>query len=246
MKAQVNPTYYFSRKVCLEASLSLLAPAISLPEQTNSSQPDDWTLLTWTASGLTRGNFIHAYIGLGLELNQQLEEDPPLPLTISTPPPQQVEILRILSSGRDWSTNRIKRGDSNIKGHVFVSCLCGQIEAMQKATSTEEGIVKEARKSVEHCLQLMKDKLRDQEAKARSEVDRTLSVDASLDGVDWEAVVSSSLSLRVQYQLTLYRCKIRVWASTFLVNGSSLVGKISIFGVEWLLGGGAWASSQQY
>ncbi|KAI9645554.1 hypothetical protein NHQ30_006296 [Ciborinia camelliae] len=189
IKAKVNPTYYFSRKVCLETSLSLLAPAISLPEQPNSSQPDDWTLLTWTGSGLIKGNYINAYIGLGLELNQQLEEDPPLPLSISAPPPQQVEILRILSGGRDWATNRILRGDTNIKGHVFISCLCGQIEALQKATSTEEGIITEARKSVEHCLQLMKDKLRDQEAKINAEVNRNLSLETGLDGVDWDAVM---------------------------------------------------------
>ncbi|KAF7863219.1 hypothetical protein EAF04_007301 [Stromatinia cepivora] len=189
VKAKVNPTYYFSRKVCLETSLSLLAPAISLPERFNLSEPDDWTLLTWTASGITKGIYIHAYIGLGLELNQQLEEDPPLPLSISAPPPQQLEILRILRSGRDWASNRILRGDTNIKGHVFISCLCGQIEALQKNTSTEEGIITEARKSVEYCLQLMKDKLRDQEAQMNAEVNRNLSMNTGLDGVNWDTVM---------------------------------------------------------
>lgn len=192
VKAKVNPTYYFSRKVCLETSLSLLSPAISLPEQSNPSQPDDWTLLIWTASGITKGNFIHAYIGLGLELNQQLEEDPPLPLSISAPPPQQVEILQKLSSGRDWATNRIKRGDTNIKGHVFISCLCGQIEALQKNTSPEEGMITEARKSVEHCLQLMTDKLRDQEAQINAEMNRNLPSNNGFDGVNWDAIVSIS------------------------------------------------------
>ncbi|KAG4027374.1 hypothetical protein MFRU_030g00110 [Monilinia fructicola] len=189
VKAKVNPTYYYSRKVCLETSLSLLGPTISLPGQSDSSQPDDWTLLIWTASGLTKGNYIHAYIGLGLELNQQLEENPPLPLSINTPPPQQVELLRILSTGRDWSTNRILRGDTNIKGHVFISCLCGQIEALQKATSTEDGIITEARKSVEHCFQLMKNRLRDQEAKISAEVNRNLSIDTGLDNVNWDAAI---------------------------------------------------------
>ncbi|KAJ8071760.1 hypothetical protein OCU04_002076 [Sclerotinia nivalis] len=189
VKAKVNPTYYYSRKVCLETSLSLLAPAISLPERFNLSQPDDWALLTWTSSGITRGIYIHAYIGLGLELNQQLEEDPPLPLSISAPPTQQVEILRILRSGRDWAANRISRGDTNIKGHVFISCLCGQIEALQKNTSTEEGIITDARKSVEYCLQLMKDKLRDQEAQMNAEASRNLSMNTGLDGVNWDAVM---------------------------------------------------------
>ncbi|RAL60354.1 hypothetical protein DID88_000130 [Monilinia fructigena] len=189
VKAKVNPTYYFSRKVCLETSLSLLGPAITLPGQSDSGQPDDWTLLTWTASGLIKGNYIHAYIGLGLELNQQLEENPPLPLSIKNPPPQQVELLRTLSTGRDWSTNRILRGDTNIKGHVFISCLCGQIEALQKAASTEEGIITEARKSVEHCFQLMKNRLRDQEAKISAEVNRNLSIDTGLDNLNWDAVV---------------------------------------------------------
>ncbi|KAF7895301.1 hypothetical protein EAF00_007115 [Botryotinia globosa] len=192
IKAKVNPTYYFSRKVCLETSLSLLAPAISLPEQSNLSQPDDWTLLTWTASGITRGAYIHAHIGLGLELNQQLEEDPPLSLSINPPPPQQVELLRVLRSGRDWSTERIMRGDTNIKGHVFVSCLCGQVEALQKAAPADEGIITEARKSVNHCLQLMTDKYKELEIQISAETNRNLSMNSGLNGVDWDAMMQDA------------------------------------------------------
>ncbi|TGO21656.1 hypothetical protein BPAE_0207g00110 [Botrytis paeoniae] len=192
IKAKVNPTYYFSRKVCLETSLSLLAPAISLPEQLNSSQPDDWTLLTWTASGITRGSYIHAHIGLGLELNQQLEEDPPLSLSINPPPPQQVELLRVLRGGRDWASNRIMRGDTNIKGHVFISCLCGQIEALQKAAPADEGIITEARKSVNHCLQLMMNKYKEQETQISAEANRNLSMNSGLNGVDWDAMMQDS------------------------------------------------------
>ncbi|TGO47500.1 hypothetical protein BOTNAR_0522g00030 [Botryotinia narcissicola] len=192
IKAKVNPTYYFSRKVCLETSLSLLAPAISLPEQSNLSQPDDWTLLTWTASGITRGAYIHAYIGLVLELNQQLEEDPPLSLSINPPPPQQVELLRVLRSGRDWSTKRIMRGDTNIKGHVFVSCLCGQVEALQKAAPADEGITTEARKSASHCLQLMTDKYKEQETQMSADANRNSSMNSGLDCVDWGAMMQDS------------------------------------------------------
>lgn len=220
----------------METSLSLLGPTISLPGQSDSSQPDDWTLLIWTASGLTKGNYIHAYIGLGLELNQQLEENPPLPLSINTPPPQQVELLRILSTGRDWSTNRILRGDTNIKGHVFISCLCGQIEALQKATSTEDGIITEARKSVEHCFQLMKNRLRDQEAKISAEVNRNLSIDTGLDNVNWDAAVSLSFRSNGDCDnLIIYRYKIQVWISNYQANGSFLAGRIIIFGIEMVI-----------
>ncbi|TGO82217.1 hypothetical protein BPOR_0887g00030 [Botrytis porri] len=189
IKAKVNPTYYFSRKVCLETSLSLLGPAISLPGQLNLSQPDDWTLLTWTASGITKGTYIHAHIGLGLELNQQLEEDPPLSFSINPPPPQQSELLRVLRSGRDWASDRIMRGDTNIKGHVFISCLCGQIEALQKGASADEGIIAEARKSVYHCLQLMRNNYKGQETQISAEANRNLSMNSALNGVNWDAMM---------------------------------------------------------
>ncbi|KAF7951395.1 hypothetical protein EAE96_006708 [Botrytis aclada] len=192
IKAKVNPTYYFSRKVCLETSLSLLAPGISLPGQLNLSQPDDWTLFTWVASGITRGSYINAHIGIGLELNQQLEEDPPLSLSINPPPPQQVELLRVLRGGCDWASNRIMRGDTNIKGHVFISCLCGQIEALQKATPADEGIITEARRSVNHCLQLMTDQYKEQERRASAEANRKSSMNSGLNGVDWDVMMRES------------------------------------------------------
>ncbi|KAK6592897.1 C6 zinc finger domain-containing protein [Botrytis cinerea] len=189
IKAKVNPTYYFSRKVCLETSLSLLAPAVSIPGQSNVSQPDDWTLFTWISSGVIKGSYIHAHIGLGLELNQQLEEDPPLSLSINPPPPQQVEILRVLKIGRDWSSERIMRGDTNIKGHVFISCICGQVEALQKGACPNEAIITEARKSVNHCLQLMMDKYKDQETQTSAVANCNLSVDSGLNGVGWDAMM---------------------------------------------------------
>lgn len=122
------------------------------------------------------------------------------------------------------------RGDTNIKGHVFVSCLCGQIEALQKATSTEEGIINEARKSVDHCLRLMTDKYKGQEAQISAEANPGLSMNPGLNGVDWDAMVSVfSCIQHVDQALILYRCKIRMPTSNCQVNGSSLDGRMVIF-----------------
>jgi hypothetical protein len=141
---------------------------------------------------VTQGNAIVAYCSIAIELIQQLEEEPPLPLSRSTPTPQQAQIFRVIQGGRDWAKNRILRGETNVKGHVFTSCLCGQIEAMQKGTSTQEGIVREAQKSVEFCYQLLKDRLASQEAKM-NEVQRDPGVEATADmeDVNWEVMVSS-------------------------------------------------------
>ncbi|PQE18701.1 C6 zinc finger domain-containing protein [Rutstroemia sp. NJR-2017a BBW] len=195
IKAKVNPTYYFSRKVCLETALSLLAPAIKLPQDAESEKPDDWDLYWWTSSGVTQGNAIVAYCSIALELIQQLEEEPPLPLSRSTPTPQQAQIFRVIQGGRDWARNRILRGETNVKGHVFASCLCGQIEAMQNGTSTQEGIVREAQKSVEFCYQLLKDRLAGQEAKTSEEVQGNPGVEAAtadIEDVNWEVMMQDA------------------------------------------------------
>ncbi|KAM3066363.1 hypothetical protein ACMFMG_003128 [Clarireedia jacksonii] len=194
IKAKVNPTYYFSRKVCLEAALSMLAPAIKLPQQSGSEQPDDWDLYWWTSSGVTKDNAIVAYCAVALELIQQLEEEPPLPLSSSTPTPQQAQMFRVIQGGRDWARNRILRGETNVKGHLFVSCLCGQIEAMQQGTSTHDGIVKEAQKSVEFCYQLLKDRLASQEAKMNEEAEQNLGLEptADIQDVNWEVMMQDA------------------------------------------------------
>ena len=87
------------------------------------------------------------------------------------------------------------RGDTNIKGHVFISCICGQVEALQKGACPNEAIITEARKSVNHCLQLMMDKYKDQETQTSAVANCNLSVDSGLNGVGWDAMVSFFLYL---------------------------------------------------
>lgn len=192
IKAKFDPTYYFSRKVCLETALSLLAPAIKLPRESDPEQPDDWDLYWWISGGVTQGNAIISYCTIALELMQQLEEEPPLPLSNGTPTPQQAQIFHVIQGGRDWARNRILRGQTNVKCHLFISCLCGQLEAMQKGTSTHDGIVQEAQKSVEFCYQLLKDRLASQEAKITEDAacNPRLESAADMGDVNWEIMVS--------------------------------------------------------
>ncbi|ORY14921.1 hypothetical protein BCR34DRAFT_559697 [Clohesyomyces aquaticus] len=92
-KAKTDPRYYFSRKMCLDTSLHLLAPT-SVAQQNHSddflsSYSDDWTKLTHHAVGFFKSMFFYSITTVYLELLTQIEEQEqdvaPFP-TPSNPP----------------------------------------------------------------------------------------------------------------------------------------------------------------
>lgn len=72
-KANDNITYYFSRRVCLEASLLLLSYSVSSPLHGMQVQEDDYTRLRVFGCGLFKSILLHASATICLELIVQLQ-----------------------------------------------------------------------------------------------------------------------------------------------------------------------------
>ena len=144
-KARTDPRFYFSRKVCLESSMTILSPEADT----------DFSRLMVTGGGLASEIFASGAFFLCLELITQLEEDGSnmvLQRNKASREPMREAVRKMIS----LSEKRVQIGGNNFKGHVFLSMAMGQIDAMEAGTSPEQGISDAAKKSVEYCHDLLK------------------------------------------------------------------------------------------
>ena len=165
LKARINPKYYFSRKVCLESSLSILSdpPSSQSPHTTNStgmSLEDDYTRLKHLGGGVFRGVLIHAAFNIGLELISQLQEDSSC-FTSESNFHYRKELHKALEGYVELTAARIRAGETNVKGHIFFSCVLAQVNALYACTSAEQGILKALKKSAETSYELLKTRTED-------------------------------------------------------------------------------------
>lgn len=157
VKAKTNPTYYFSRKICLESSLLLLS-------YSPSSQPmdlgiqDDYTRLKLLGKGQFRGVLMHAIMAVCLELMNQLQEDSsPFPSAFKTLSHQ--ELHHAIEDFVDHMLLRIKAGETNVKAYIFLSCILGQINAMQAGTPVEQSMSDSLKRSAEVSYRLLRERI---------------------------------------------------------------------------------------
>jgi hypothetical protein len=168
IKAKTNPTYYFSRKVCLECSLSLLSYSPS-PMETRAK--DEYTRLRVLGGGLFRDVPLHATMIISQELVNQLQEDSSS--FISTPNSlSRREFHKAIEDYVELTLSRIKAGEVNVKGYVFASCVLAQINAMEAGTLIEQSILQALTKGLEVCYRLLK-----------STVEESSSTEPTIEGV---------------------------------------------------------------
>lgn len=150
-KSNDNITYYFSRRVCLEASLVLLAYSVSSPLHGMQVQDDDYTRLRIFGCGLFKSILLHASATICLELIMQLRDDS----SPSTSSLSRNELYSAVRDSVDITRRRIIAGETSVKGHVFFACALGQIDAMQSGTSSEQGVMNAAKTSLESCFSIL-------------------------------------------------------------------------------------------
>lgn len=167
IKSQSDPRYYFSRKVTTDAALAILcyssreAPT-SPPvlDSTGKEVMDDFTRLRAVGGAFYKETILYAGILVCLELVLQLEEDaasgvPPSPSSIAARQP----LLRALDDMVELITTRIKLGENNVKGLLFIEAVRGQIHAMEAGTDVDQAIVEFARLGARKCIELLRTRL---------------------------------------------------------------------------------------
>jgi hypothetical protein len=152
-KAKDDPRYHYSRKVCLEMSLAMFAPAT----EPVPGQEDDWTRMTHRAVGFFKASLLYAMSTVYYELISQIEEQKQnaflfAPLVGSSQPvtlPVQFQSLHtVLSSSHQIALARVRNGETNGKGVVFLACALARIDALVTGTDPEVAVVDAAMRAV--------------------------------------------------------------------------------------------------
>jgi len=156
-KAALEPSYYFSRKICLDASLLLLSYAKPSSASASQAQDDDFTRLTIVGRGAFRSVFLHTTSTVCFEARTELHED-------SSPPTLTISNSLHIQAVRDvvavaWQ--RIQSGETSVKAYVCFGCALAQIEAMQAGISIEPTTMNAAQKCLESYLAILEARVKE-------------------------------------------------------------------------------------
>lgn len=162
--AQNNPTYYFSRKMCVETALKLyraFSTCSPAGASGTASQTDDFTRLSTCGHGAFRAVPIQAILTIYLELLWQAQDErqfrQSLNIDHQLDRPAAVGETDVSSSSGlgngvapshdlldaakysiGWSERRIRTGEVSVKAHIFFSTLFAQAQALQRGASDGE------------------------------------------------------------------------------------------------------------
>ncbi|KAF2476884.1 uncharacterized protein BDR25DRAFT_370687 [Lindgomyces ingoldianus] len=181
IKAKADPKFYYSRKICLDTSLCLLAPTSIAPqpslEHTEMTQEDDWARLTTHCVGFFKSIFLYSTTTVYLELLSQIEEQQedrvPFPTFLVYPAMSSTKIAALAprantgaastpDSTTPLSKNRIKNGETNAKGYVFLACALARIDAIVSGTDPDKAVLSAAKKSAAACADWMRKTYQDE------------------------------------------------------------------------------------
>jgi hypothetical protein len=161
-KAKEDPRYYYSRKICLETSLAIFAPATEGTE-------DDWTRMTHRCVGFFKSFIMYAMTTVYMELTSQIDEQKdasaifaPLITTSSSPAnhpfalPSQFHTLRnVLVLSHETGLERLRNGETNAKGAVFLACALARIDALASGTDPERAVLEAAKRAVKETSEIL-------------------------------------------------------------------------------------------
>jgi hypothetical protein len=162
MKARTDPRFYFSRKVCLDSAITILTyPSTSSPTSPHpfDGPQDDYTRLKLVGAGFFKEVLIYATIIVELELITQLEEESPL-MRNDVERQAREPLKRYVAYMVELSAQRISLGENNIKGHLFISAVSAEIDALERGEDPDPLIAKAAKESAETCYGRLKARIK--------------------------------------------------------------------------------------
>ena len=184
IKAKTNPKYYFSRKTCVDSALQILH---------TRAQDNEYNIFAIPGTGICRSIWVLAITTICFELITQLEEDssPFSPTSIHSL--SRNELHKAIRDSIDLAARRIEAGETNVKSHVMLASILGQIDAMIAGTSPEQGILDAAKRTVELCCGLLTARAEESAARQAQGVgDGREDVGFQGDGIGsgWDVLVS--------------------------------------------------------
>ncbi|CZR68899.1 uncharacterized protein PAC_18800 [Phialocephala subalpina] len=153
-RAQTDLRFYFSRKVCLDCAMTMLNYPTSDPGDSSiePGKQDDYTRLRAMSGGFQKGLLVHAAMVVFAELLAQFDEEGTFTEQSRAAREPLKQALRDIV---DLSALRISQAENNIKGHLFISVVLAQVEAMELGIPAEKMVMDAARNSAELCMGLL-------------------------------------------------------------------------------------------
>ncbi|RSL84584.1 hypothetical protein CEP51_003820 [Fusarium floridanum] len=143
-QAHVNPLFHYSLKVSLETSMAIISP-----------EPDDrFSRLMSINSGLFREGLRYAFTTITFELIQQTESQR-MDGTLGRSSQHRDSLKQVVREMMDLSLERIRQGETNIKGHMFLNMILALVEAKEEDVPHEFKVAQRARESLELCFDLL-------------------------------------------------------------------------------------------
>ncbi|KAJ5202789.1 hypothetical protein N7449_004868 [Penicillium cf. viridicatum] len=142
--ARTNPLFTFSLKVSLETAMTIMSP-----------EPDEgFSKLMVNGGGLFREGIWCAMAVIAIELLAQLEAQH-IEGTLHRNFDYITLLKRSVNDMITFSSERIRHGETNIKGHMFLSMILAKVEAVQTGVDCELSIARSAKDSLEFCHGLL-------------------------------------------------------------------------------------------
>ncbi|KAH8807545.1 putative C6 transcription factor [Xylogone sp. PMI_703] len=145
IRAIRNPLYSYSLKISLETAHII----ISLGSN------DTYRRLMLTGGAMFQDIITNSAPIVFVELISQLEEDVSEFMKEKNRARRQ-PLIDDVRNALKMAEDRVRHGETNVKGYVFLSMAMGQVEAMQNGTSVMEGISRAANESLALCYSLLK------------------------------------------------------------------------------------------
>ncbi|KAF1993082.1 hypothetical protein P154DRAFT_478161 [Amniculicola lignicola CBS 123094] len=159
-KSKVDPRFYYSEKVSLETSFNIIAPPIS----NGSLQDGDWMNLLTHGVGFVKSFYFYAQTTIYLELECQLKESHEDRKAVPVPgeslaasvPLRLVPLYNVVVASKTFLLTRIRKGELNAKGAVFIACALARINAIINSLDIDVEVLAAAKSSIAECAELMR------------------------------------------------------------------------------------------
>ncbi|KAI1804198.1 hypothetical protein F4811DRAFT_521150 [Daldinia bambusicola] len=146
-EARANPLFYYSLKVTVDSAMTLISP-----------EPDEgFSRLMSTGGGMFREAFRSAMTVITRELLSKVEAQRSEGIRHRSS--QDIENLKkAVKDMTALSIERIRQGETNVKGPMFLSMIMAQVEAIEEGLPCDLKIAQSAKESLELCVGLLEER----------------------------------------------------------------------------------------
>ncbi|KAK7966265.1 uncharacterized protein PG986_000542 [Apiospora aurea] len=158
-QARTNPMYYYSLKLSTDTAIALTQQQQPVDVQGSPSAADDdsrffFARLTALGGGLFRAGVRNAITALTLDLLTRVQEQR-LDGTLARHAPHRAPAKQAVRHLIALSEERLRLGETNVKGYMFLCMILAQVEALEEegeGEAVEARVARAARDSLEHLL----------------------------------------------------------------------------------------------